>query len=143
MFLFAQYFHPALAQTSITRRELGVRTIFNTLGPLTNPLAPKRMVVGVYSQQIGRIMAEALHLWGVERAWVVHGACGLDEISPEGLTYVWKLDSLGVIEEVCITPADFGLPSHSLSEVRVTPTMYRSNLREALPNKTRKLFLSS
>lgn len=62
------------------RKDLGLRTIFNLLGPLTNPTRPRKMVVGVFAKEIGRTMAEALHLSGVERAWVVHGALGLDEV---------------------------------------------------------------
>jgi anthranilate phosphoribosyltransferase len=63
------------------RKELGVRTIFNIIGPLTNPARPKKMIVGVFTKEIGLIMAKSLHLMGVEKAWVVCGAIGLDEVT--------------------------------------------------------------
>ncbi|KAI8893848.1 glycosyl transferase family, a/b domain-containing protein [Globomyces pollinis-pini] len=125
-FLFAQLYHPAMKAVAGPRRELGVRTIFNlyilylltfSLGPLTNPANPKRMVVGVFSKDIGMIMAKSLQLVGVERAWVVCGAIGLDEISPEGSTNVWELENNTIIEKV-VSPKDFGLPEHPLSAVR-------------------------
>ncbi|KAJ8324706.1 anthranilate phosphoribosyltransferase [Batrachochytrium dendrobatidis] len=116
-FLFAQSFHPAMRHVAASRKELGVRTIFNMLGPLTNPARPSKMVVGVFSKDIGRIMAEALHLSGVREGWVVHGLVGLDEISPEGSTLVWAFDSMGTITERTISPADFGLAEHPLRDV--------------------------
>lgn len=116
-FLFAQLYHPCLRNVAQTRRELAVRTVFNLVGPLTNPAKPHRMVVGVYSPSVGPIMAQTLKLMGVGRAWVVHGAIGLDEISPEGVTSVWDLDGDNITQQT-ISPADFGLPSHALNEVR-------------------------
>ncbi|KAI8924231.1 glycosyl transferase, partial [Entophlyctis helioformis] len=80
-FLFAQVFHPAMRHVAGPRKELGVRTIFNLLGPMINPARPSRMIVGVFSRDVGRIMAEALHLSGVQHGWVVHGCVGLDEIT--------------------------------------------------------------
>ena len=110
------------------RKEMGVRTVFNmcvslnlmfySLGPLINPAKPKRMILGVSSPDLGPVMAKTLHLMGVERAWVVHGLIGLDEIAPEGETAVWELDASGSITEKRISPADFGLQSHSLDSVR-------------------------
>ncbi|KAI9105016.1 glycosyl transferase family, a/b domain-containing protein [Phlyctochytrium arcticum] len=116
-FLFSQSFHPAMKHVAGPRKELGVRTIFNLLGPLSNPAKPKRVVVGVHSPRIGKMMAEALRLSGVERAWVVCGAMGLDEISPEGKTHVWSLEAAGEITELEINPSDFNLPLHNLTEV--------------------------
>jgi anthranilate phosphoribosyltransferase len=118
-FLFAQLYHPAMKFVSGPRKELGVRTIFNILGPLTNPSKPSHMVVGVFSKDLGMIMAESLQLLGVESAWVVCGEKGLDEISPMGTTSVWEFtkDSK-VITEKSVTPADFGLPENQLSTVK-------------------------
>nr|KAJ3420635.1 anthranilate phosphoribosyltransferase [Polyrhizophydium stewartii] len=117
-FLFAQVFHPAMKNVAGPRKELGVRTIFNLLGPMTNPAHPTRMVVGVFSRDLGHAMAEALHLSGVKSGWVVHGCVGLDEISPEGNTLVWQFDESGNITERTISPsADFGLPEHPLRDV--------------------------
>ncbi|KAI8909051.1 glycosyl transferase family, a/b domain-containing protein [Gorgonomyces haynaldii] len=131
-FLFAQMYHPAMKFVSGPRRELGVRTIFNLLGPLTNPAKPKRMVVGVFAKQVGAIMAQALYLSGVERAWVVHGALGLDEISPEGKTIVWDLTSDGTIQEKEISPSDFGLQEHPLESVRGGDANHNAQLMQQL-----------
>ncbi|PWN47728.1 hypothetical protein IE53DRAFT_334955 [Violaceomyces palustris] len=115
-FLFAQLYHPALAPLGPIRKSLGFPTIFNILGPLINPARPKRCVLGVHSHYLGRSYAEALRTGGVERAWVVCGKEGLDEISPEGETDVWELKG-GEIKEFTISPADFGVPAHPLKHV--------------------------
>jgi anthranilate phosphoribosyltransferase len=80
-FLFAQNHHPAMRHVALARRELGKRTIFNLLGPLSNPASVKRQLVGVFSADFLRPVAEALHDLGSEKAWAVHGAGGLDELS--------------------------------------------------------------
>ncbi|RKO90294.1 glycosyl transferase family, a/b domain-containing protein, partial [Blyttiomyces helicus] len=80
-FLFAQTFHPGMKNVAAARKELGVRTMFNIIGPLINPAKPSKVIVGVHSKTIGLLMAEALKLTGVKRAWVVCGAMGLDEVS--------------------------------------------------------------
>ncbi|KAI8912927.1 glycosyl transferase family, a/b domain-containing protein [Powellomyces hirtus] len=116
-FLFSQRFHPAMKNVAGPRKELGVRTIFNLLGPLSSPAHPKRVVVGVHSKSLGPLMAEALRLSGVERAWVVCGDMGLDEISPEGKTHVWSLEPNGEVTGGIVTPSDFKLASHPLSDV--------------------------
>ncbi|KAJ3406081.1 anthranilate phosphoribosyltransferase [Chytridiales sp. JEL 0842] len=125
-FLFSQVFHPAMKQVAGPRKQIGVRTIFNILGPLTNPARPKRMIVGVYSKSLGCLMAESLRLSGVERAWVVNGAVGLDEIAPIGETFVWSLEN-DAITEMTIRPSDFGLPEHPLSEVVGGDAQYNAN----------------
>ncbi|KAG0302770.1 anthranilate phosphoribosyltransferase, partial [Dissophora globulifera] len=116
-FLFAQTYHPAMKNTSGPRRELGVPSIFNLMGPLSNPAKPRRVVVGVHSRHLGQLMIESLQLMGLISGMVVCGANGLDEISPEGETHVWKLVD-GVIVEEDISPAQFGLPSHPLLTVK-------------------------
>ncbi|KAJ3021211.1 anthranilate phosphoribosyltransferase [Thoreauomyces humboldtii] len=116
-FLFSQKFHPSMKHVAVTRKELGVRTIFNLLGPLSSPALPKRIVVGVHSKSLGPLMAEALRLSGVERAWVVCGDMGLDEIAPEGKTHVWSLERNGEVTVGIVTPSDFGLAAHPLTSV--------------------------
>ncbi|KAG9322851.1 hypothetical protein KVV02_008794 [Mortierella alpina] len=116
-FLFAQTYHPAMKNTSQPRRELGIPSIFNLMGPLSNPAKPRRVVVGVHSRSLGALMIESLKLMGLIAGMVVCGANGLDEISPEGETHVWKLVDGEVVEED-ISPAQFGLPSHPLLDVK-------------------------
>ncbi|KAF9939358.1 anthranilate phosphoribosyltransferase [Mortierella antarctica] len=116
-FLFAQTYHPAMKNTSQPRRELGIPSIFNLMGPLSNPAKPRRVVVGVHSRSLGALMIESLRLMGLIAGMVVCGANGLDEISPEGETHVWKLVDGEVVEED-ISPAQFGLPSHPLLDVK-------------------------
>ena len=116
VFLFAQLFHPALAPLGPIRRALGHPTIFNVLGPLINPARPARCILGVHSAYLGDIFAQALLKRGCERAWVVCGKEGLDEISIEGETDVWELKD-GKVTHFVISPASFGLPSHPLTRV--------------------------
>ena len=115
-YLFAQHFHPAFRHVGGPRREMGTRTIFNILGPLTNPARPRAMLVGVGVRTLGPLVAEAFRQRGMARAMVVHSAEGLDEISPAGPTHVWELEH-GRIVERTLTPADFGLPSHPIASV--------------------------
>ncbi|KJE91838.1 hypothetical protein CAOG_009597 [Capsaspora owczarzaki ATCC 30864] len=115
-FLFSQRFHPAMRHVAPVRKEIGTKTIFNILGPMSSPARPRALVVGVFSPEVGRLMADALALRGVQSALVVHGQDGLDEISPAVPTTVWRLRG-SRIEELTISPADFGLPLHALEEV--------------------------
>ncbi|MCK9517502.1 MAG: anthranilate phosphoribosyltransferase [Dehalococcoidia bacterium] len=115
-FLFAQRFHPAMKHVAGARREMGVRTVFNMLGPLTNPAGPRGQLAGVGAKHLAPLMAQAFALRGMKRAMVVHSADGLDEISPAGVTYAWLVDD-GVVTERELRPADFGLPEHPLSSV--------------------------
>ncbi|KAJ1561274.1 anthranilate phosphoribosyltransferase [Cladochytrium tenue] len=116
-FLFAQSFHPAMRYVAVPRKELGVRTLFNVLGPLANPARPSAMVLGVHSEYLGPIMAESLRLTGVKRAWIVNGAMGLDEIAPIGPTHVWILTEDGTVTRSTVSPSDFGLPEYPLDLV--------------------------
>lgn len=95
-FLFAQNHHPALRHVAVARREFGKRTIFNLLGPLSNPAGVKRQLVGVFAPEFVEPMARALHLLGSERALVVHGAGGIDEFAASGPNYVASLTPNGV-----------------------------------------------
>ena len=92
-----------------TRKELGVRTAFNLLGPLTNPAGASRQLVGVPRPELTELVARSLALLGSERAWVVHGADGLDEISTTGYTKVSECRG-GAVNTFYVHPADFGLP---------------------------------
>jgi len=106
-FLFAQAHHPAMKYAGPVRRELGVRTVFNLLGPLSNPARATHQLVGAFSQEARLLMAAALLDLGVT-AWVVHAEDGLDEISPFGPTRVSVVGD-GVVRERVVSPADFGL----------------------------------
>ncbi len=115
-FLFAQRFHPAMRHVGGPRREIAVRTMFNILGPLSNPAKPRAQLVGVGARAIGPVVAEALALRGAGRAIVVHSNDGMDEISPAVATHVWIVGD-GAVTEREISPADFGLAAHPLSAV--------------------------
>lgn len=107
-FLMAPAHHPALRHASAARRELGVRTIFNALGPLANPARATHQLVGVYDDALRPMMASALGRLGTKRAWVVRSEDGLDEISPAAPTRVTVLDD-GRLSERVVTPEDFGI----------------------------------
>jgi anthranilate phosphoribosyltransferase len=108
-FLFAPTFHPAMRHAAQARRDLGVRTAFNLLGPLTNPARPVRQMVGVPRPELTELIARTLLALGAERAWVVHGADGLDELSTTGHTKVSEVRA-GAVHTFYIHPADYGLP---------------------------------
>lgn len=116
-FLAAPKHHAAMKNVREVRRKIGRRTIFNLLGPLANPANAKRQLVGVYDKNLLLPFAEVLKALGVEKACVVHGADGLDEISITGPTYIATLDR-GVIAESTITPTDFGLQAHDMAELK-------------------------
>jgi anthranilate phosphoribosyltransferase len=107
-FMFAPAHHPAMKHVGPTRVELGTRTIFNLLGPLSNPASVKRQMVGVFSRQWVEPLARVLQNLGSERAWVVHGSDGLDEITIAGPTSVAALEN-GSIRTFEITPEEVGL----------------------------------
>lgn len=131
VFLYAQKWHPALKSVSKVRKELGIRTVFNILGPLINPFSPKFMVLGVYKKELGELFAQTLLLLKVEKAWVVNGSEGLDEISPDGSTFVWEVAN-GKITSFEISPKDFGLSCHSLDTVKGSREGNTSNMQELL-----------
>src|SRR5437667_7383301 len=108
-FFFAQTFHPAMRHAAQARRELGVRTAFNLLGPLTNPAGAARQLVGVPRPEFTELIARALLLLGSDRAWVVHGADGIDEISTTGYTKVSECRD-NTVNTFYLHPADVGLP---------------------------------
>jgi anthranilate phosphoribosyltransferase len=107
-FLFAQRHHPAMKHVGPVRRELGVRTVFNLAGPLSNPAGVRRQLVGVYSAELTESLAQTLQLLGAHKAWVVHGADGLDELSLSTTTRVSELRD-GEVRTFTVTPKDAGL----------------------------------
>jgi anthranilate phosphoribosyltransferase len=107
-FFFAQTFHPSMKHAAPTRRELGVRTAFNLLGPLTNPAGATRQLVGVPRAEFTELMARSLLLLGSERAWVVHGADGIDELTTTGYTKISECRD-GTVNTFYLHPADVGL----------------------------------
>ena len=116
-FMMAPMHHPAMAHVGPTRAELGTRTIFNILGPLTNPAGVKRQLTGAFSREMIRPMAETLGQLGSEHAWLVHGSDGTDEMTITGVTWVASLEEDGGIREVELHPEDFGLPVHPFEDI--------------------------
>ena len=116
-FFFAPTFHPAMRHAAQARKDLGVRTAFNLLGPLTNPARPARQIVGVPRPELTELLARALMILGSERAWVVHGADGLDELSTTGYTKISECRG-GAVQTFYIHPADYGLAKSSIDALR-------------------------
>jgi anthranilate phosphoribosyltransferase len=115
-FFFAPTFHPSMKQAAPTRRELGVPTAFNLLGPLTNPAGARRQLVGVPRPEMTELVARSLSMLGTERAWVVHGADRLDEISTCGYTKVSECRG-GLLNTFYVHPSEFGLRRARLADV--------------------------
>jgi anthranilate phosphoribosyltransferase len=115
-FLYAPNLHPAMKQVQAVRRELRLRTMFNLLGPLTNPVRASGQVVGVYSIELVEKLAEVLSMLGVHRALVVHGLDGLDEITITGPTRIAEARD-GTIRTYEVTPEEFGVPRATLAEI--------------------------
>ena len=116
-FMFAQAHHPAMKHAAPVRRELGTRTVFNVLGPLTNPAGARAQVVGVYSGTLVRPIGEALAQLGARRAFVVHGGGGIDELSPVGPSLVCEVESGSVCERT-IDPEELGIVRCPVEELR-------------------------
>jgi anthranilate phosphoribosyltransferase len=116
-FLFAPTHHPAMKHAAPVRKELAARTVFNVLGPLTNPAGARAQVVGVYSPDLVRTIAEVLASLGARRAFVVHGAAGIDELSPAGPNLICEVVDGGVKERE-IDPLELGVPRCAPEELR-------------------------
>jgi anthranilate phosphoribosyltransferase len=117
-FLFAPSHHPAMRHAAPVRKELATRTVFNVLGPLTNPAGARAQVVGVYSKELVRTIAEVLARLGARRAFVVHGAGGIDELSPVGPNLVAEVVD-GTVHERTLDPeSELGVPRCSVEELR-------------------------
>ena len=131
-FMMAPMHHPAMAHVGPVRAELGTRTIFNILGPLTNPAGVTRQLTGAFSRDLIRPMAETLAQLGSERAWLVHGSDGTDEMTITGVSWIAALED-GAVKEIELHPEDFGLPVHPFAEiVGGTPSENAAALRALL-----------
>ena len=115
-FMMAPMHHPAIAHVMPTRAELGTRTIFNILGPLTNPAGVKRQLTGAYLRDLIRPMAETLLALGSEKAWLVHGSDGTDELTITGVSWVAQVAN-GAVTEFEVHPEDAGLPVHPFEAI--------------------------
>ena len=134
-FMFAPAHHAATRHATPVRRELGVRTIFNILGPLTNPALAPNQLMGVFHPDLVGIQVRVLQRLGSNHAMAVHGAEGLDEISISGATYVGELKD-GQVKEYSVHPDRFGLPVHDIRSLKVgTVEESRAMVLSALENK--------
>jgi anthranilate phosphoribosyltransferase len=115
-FMMAPMHHPAIAHVMPTRADLGTRTIFNILGPLTNPAGVKRQLTGAFSRDLIRPMAETLGQLGSEKAWLVHGSDSTDELTITGVSWVSALEN-GHVTDFEINPEDAGLPIHPFEDI--------------------------
>jgi len=116
-FLFAPVYHPAMKNVIRQRREIGIRTIFNILGPLSNPAEAKYQLMGVFDERLVEPLSKVLSLLGIERAFVVHGLEGLDEVSITTETVVGEIRD-GVVEVYKVKPEDFGLKRASIDDIK-------------------------
>jgi anthranilate phosphoribosyltransferase len=117
-FMFAPNFHPAMKYVAGPRREIGIRTVFNILGPLTNPAKAKFQVIGVPSRALGEKIASVLHRLGTEHSLVVYGTDGMDEISISGESLVWDINRHRVLAPYGIFPEDLGFMRASVTQIR-------------------------
>ena len=116
-FMMAPMHHPAVKYVMPVRQELGCRTMFNILGPLTNPAGVKRQLTGAFSKDLIRPMAETLGQLGSECAWLVHGSDGTDELTITGVSWVAALENDGSVKEIELHPEDAGLPVHPFEDI--------------------------
>jgi anthranilate phosphoribosyltransferase len=134
-FMFAPAHHPAMKHVGSTRVELGTRTIFNLLGPLSNPAGVKRQMVGVFARPWIEPLAHVLAALGTERAWVVHGSDGLDEITTSGPTFVASLEG-GKVTSFEVTPEDAGLKRATTADLKGADAAHNAEaLRGVLAGK--------
>ncbi len=134
-FMMAQTHHAAMRHVAAARVELGTRTIFNLLGPLSNPASVKRQLLGVFSREWLEPMAQVLRALGSERVWLVHGSDGLDEITTTGPTAVIALEN-GAIRAFEIGPADIGVPQAKLADLKGgDPAHNAQALRDVLDDR--------
>ena len=132
-FMFAPIFHPAMKHAAVPRREIGIRTVFNILGPLTNPARAESQVIGVPGEELGHKMAAVLHRLGTKHSLVVHSRDGMDEISLSGRSLVWEIDQDKVVPPYEVSPQYFGFKEADLAEVRGgTPEENAKLLRDIL-----------
>jgi anthranilate phosphoribosyltransferase len=146
-FMFAPLYHGATARVASVRRELGIHTTFNLLGPLSNPAGAPLQIVGVWRRELVELLAKALAALGTERAWVVHGEDGLDEITLAGKTVVAEVRQ-GAVKSFTISPADFGLKECRLEhlgdgDAEVNAGIIRDVLSNARSDEARHLVVAN
>jgi anthranilate phosphoribosyltransferase len=135
-FLFAPLHHPAMRHAAVVRKELATRTVFNVLGPLTNPAGARAQVVGVYSPELVRTIAEVLVRLGARRAYVVHGGGGIDELSPVGPNLVGEVVDGQVRERELDPETELGIARCSIDELRGgSPAENAEAIREVFDGK--------
>jgi anthranilate phosphoribosyltransferase len=117
-FMFAQLFHPAMKHAAPVRREIGIRTVFNILGPLTNPAQVEHILLGVPSEELGKKIAAVLHRLGIKHALVVHGKDGLDEISISDKTVIWDVTKEKLSAPYEVSPKNFGFDKAAIEEIK-------------------------
>lgn len=135
-FMFAPLYHGATARVAGIRRQLGIHTTFNLLGPLSNPAGAPRQIIGVWRKDLAEKLAQVLAALGSERAWVVHGQDGLDEITLAGKTYVAEAQD-GEVRTFEIEPGDFGFEVRSLEHLRGGDTDANADIVNAVLEGTR------
>ena len=116
-FLFAPQYHSAMKHAAAPRRELGIKTVFNLIGPLSNPAGASFQLIGVFDKRFCRVVAEAAQRLGMKRAMVVHSEDGLDEISPAAPTHVVRFEEGGELIEETIDPSDYGIGEHATDDL--------------------------
>ena len=137
-FMFAPVFHPAMKYAATPRREIGIRTVFNILGPLTNPARAEFMLLGVPSIELGEKIALVLHRLDIKHALVVHGLNGMDEITTRGKSLVWEVNENGVLPAYEVSPQYFGFKEASPAEIQGgTPEDNARMLRQVLSGEDR------
>ena len=117
-FMFAPLFHPAMKYAAAPRRDIGIRTVFNILGPLISPAHAQFQVMGVPTQELGEKIASVLHKLGTKHALVVHGRDGMDEISISGKSLVWDITQQGVSPPYKVSPQYFGFKEAEMTEIK-------------------------
>lgn len=143
-FMMAPVHHPAMRHAVAARKELGIRTIFNCLGPLANPAGATHQVIGAYDDDLRPVLADTLKRLGTRRAWIVRGEDGLDEVSPSGPTRVTELSG-GTIHDGVIRPEDFGIEPSPLEDYAGGDAAYNAQVMEIVlsgkPHPSRHAFL--
>ena len=130
-FMFAQGYHPSMRFVAGTRREIGIRTVFNILGPLTNPAGADRQVIGIADPSMADRMAHVLRQLGSRKALVVHGSDGMDEITITGPSTVWQLEN-GEVTEYEVNPGDFGFSISSAESIQATSAEHSARIARSV-----------
>jgi anthranilate phosphoribosyltransferase len=117
-FMFAQVFHPAMKHAAPVRREIGIRTVFNILGPLTNPANVEYILLGVPGEDVGKKIAAVLHRLGIKHGLVIYGKDGLDEISISAKSIIWDVTKEKVSSPYEVSPKDFGFDKADIGEIK-------------------------